>query len=308
MNKPRLHSGNRQDQAQQLRRLMMEQGRGGSLPADRGHTQVIAIASGKGGVGKTQIAANLAIALAARSYRVVLFDMDLGLANADIVLGCEVGGTWSDVLSGKRELDEILIKGPGGIDFVAGASGVAHMANLSEFERYRLLTAMREIEARYDLVVMDCGAGISQNVIGFAASADTVLVVATPEPTAVTDAYATIKSFAYEWNFNGGVGEMNSSIGLVVNMAESKREGRKTYERLAGVAARFLHLPVADYGYILRDDHVPAAVRQRQPVLLHYPRCSASTCLMASAGRLAREMGRPEAAPSLFYRVMNMFL
>ena len=99
-----------------------------------------------------------------------------------------------------------------------------------------------------------------------------------------------------------------ASIGVVVNHADSRHEGRDTFERLAGVAARFLHLPVTDFGYVLRDDHVPTAIRQRCPVLLRYPRCSASSCLMAIAAKVSREIGDPQANQSLFYRVMNMFL
>ncbi|NLX13231.1 MAG: MinD/ParA family protein [Phycisphaerales bacterium] len=295
---------NPMDQAYQLRQLM-EGPRPASPVNQRAH--IIAVASGKGGVGKTQVAVNLSIALAARNYRILLLDLDMGLANADLVLGLESTASWSDLFDGRRELDDNIISGPGGLDFVPGASGVARMAGLSEFERHQLLAAVRRLESRYDLIVLDCGAGISPNVLTFAAAADTILVVTTPEPTAITDAYAAIKAFVWEQNNRGGVGQA-AGIGLIVNMAESRREGRETFERLAGVAARFLHLPVNDYGYILRDEHVPAAVRQRHPVILHYPRCSACTCLMATAARLARELGQSQEPESLFYRVMNMFL
>ncbi len=292
------------DQAYRLRQLVSQGGPGPGRVA-RSPTHVIAVVSGKGGVGKTLIAANLSIALAARGHHVILFDMDMGLANADIVLGVEAVCTWRDVLSGRRGMDEVIVQGPGQVALVPGASGVARMANLSEFERYQLTAAMQHVEDRYDVVVLDCGAGISQNVTGFAAGADTTLVVATPEPTAVTDAYAMIKAFAQDQGYSGRSG---GSIGVIVNLADSRREGQDTFERLAEVAARFLHLPVTDCGYVLRDDHVPAAIRQRCPVILRYPRCSASTCVMASAGRLSREMGQPQADRNLFYRVMNMFL
>ena len=291
------------DQAYRLRQWVSQGGPRGDGP--RRPAQVVAVVSGKGGVGKTLIAANMSIALAARGHRVILFDMDMGLANADIVMGVEAGCTWRDVLSGRRSLDEIIVQGPGQVSLVPGASGVAHMANLSEFERHQLMAAMRHIEDRWDVVVLDCGAGISQNVVGPTAGADTILVVTTPEPTAVTDAYAMIKAFAQD---QAGSGRSGGSIGVLVNLADSRREGRDAFERLAEVAARFLHLPVTDYGYVLRDDHVPASIRQRCPVVLCYPRCAASTCVMASAARLSREMGQPETGRSLFYRVMNMFL
>jgi len=191
---------------------------------------------------------------------------------------------------------------------VPGASGIAHLANLSEFERHQLVAAMHEIESRYDVIVIDCGAGISRNVVGFGSAADTILVVATPEPTSVTDAYAMIKAFALDRGEQSFAHHPAASIGLMVNMADTRKEGRETYERLAGVAARFLHLPVTDYGYILRDEHVLSAIRARHPVILRYPHCPASTCMMASAARLSKEMGDPQAGQSLFYRVMKMFV
>ncbi len=296
---------NPMDQAYQLRQLM-EGPRPVSSTTRRAH--IIAVVSGKGGVGKTQVAVNLSIALAARNYHMLLFDLDMGLANADLVLGMESTATWSDLFGGRRELEEIIMAGPGGLDFVPGASGVARMAGLSEFERHQLLTTIQRLANRYDLIVLDCGAGISPNVLTFVAAADTILVVTTPEPTAITDAYAIIKAFVWDQNNRRGGGKNSAGIGLIVNMAESRREGRDTFERLAGVAARFLHLPVNDYGYILLDEHVPAAVRQRCPVILRYPRSPASTCLMATTARLARELGQSQEPESLFYRVMNMFL
>jgi flagellar biosynthesis protein FlhG len=295
----------RGDQASRLRQLVAGQ------PAfDQGaphSAHVVSVISGKGGVGKTLIATNLAMAMAARGHRVILFDMDMGLANADIILGVQARGTWSEVLHGQRGLDEVVIDAPGGIAFVPGSSGLAELADLSEFERHRLLAAMRQIESRYDLVILDCGAGISRNVLSFAAGADTVLVVTTPEPTALTDAYATIKVIPHICPSRPSPAEAAGGIGLIVNQAISRRESREVYERISGVAARFLHLPVSDYGYILRDDHVPHAVRERQPLLLRYPRCPASGCLMAIAVRLSREIGQPQQARSLFSRVISLF-
>jgi len=296
----------RMDQAWRLRQLMT---RGGTAPVRAPRSaHLIAVASGKGGVGKTMVSVNLAIALAARGHRVILFDMDLGLANADIMLGVEVRATWSDVISGRRSLEEVIVQAPGEIAFVPGASGVARVANLSDFERHQLCQALQQAEDCYDVVIFDCGAGISRNVISVAGEADSIVVVATPEPTSITDAYALIKVLAQDQEAGIYSGDRMGSLGLVINLAENRREGRDTFERLAGVAARFLHLAVTEYGFIVRDDHVPQAVRQRCPVLLRYPRCAASTCLMASAARLSNELGQPQPGESLFYRVMNMFV
>jgi flagellar biosynthesis protein FlhG len=297
------------DQAHRLRQMVAQ--RPAVQAPERQSTHVIAVASGKGGVGKTLVSVNLAIALAARGHRVILFDMDMGLANADIVLGVEPTCSWSDVLGGRRSFEEVIVRAPGDIAFVPGSSGVARLANLSEFERHHLTSAMARIESRYDVAVIDCGAGISRNVVGFGAAADTIMVVATPEPTAITDAYAMIKAFALDSDDGFYSREPGNSIGLLVNQVESRREARQTYERIAGVSARFLHLPVSDYGYVLRDDHVSSAVRERFPVVLRHPRCSATMCLMSTAARLSREIGAGENAKTrqgLFYRVMNMFV
>ncbi len=295
----------RADQAHRLRQLMT--GPAPSSPAASRRAHLLAVASGKGGVGKTFLAVNASIALAARGHRVVLFDVDMGLANADILLGVEPRATWADLLAGRRTLDDVLVDAPGGIGFVPGTSGVDRLANLSEFERHKLLAALRRLESECDVLVVDCGAGISHNVVTFAAAADTILVVATPEPTSITDAYAMIKTFARD-----AAGRSDAhpapTLGVVVNLADSRSEARETYDRLAGVAAQFLHIPVLDFGYILRDDHVPAAVRGCRPLILSHPRCAASACVAAAAARISRELGKPDAAPGLFYRVMNLFL
>lgn len=295
------------DQAHRLRQLVAQ---GLEPPPDaRPLAHTIAVASGKGGVGKTLVSVNLAIALAARGHRVILFDLDMGLANADIVLGMEAVWTLADVLSGRRTLDEVTLAAPGGIAFVPGSSGVSGMANLSEFERHQLLSVLHRVEHDYDVVMLDCGAGISRNVIALAAAADTLLIVATPEPTAITDAYATIKAFVLERHETRHASTAAAgSVGVVVNQAENRHEGKQVYERLASVAARFLHVPVADYGYILRDDHVSAAVRARTPLLVKYPRSSASACMLASAARLSAELGQPQPGESLLSRVMRMFV
>jgi len=296
------------DQASALRRLMRAHERASEDAAGRGPAHVIAVVSGKGGVGKTFVACNLSIALAARGHRVVLFDMDMGLANADIMLGVEPAWTWADVIRGRRTLEQVMLAGPGGIGFVPGGSGLAELANLSEFERHQLLQAIQRIESVYDVVILDCGAGISRNVVSLAGSADTILVIATPEPTSLADAYATIKTFARQRDPTGNARVEHGAVGVVVNNAATRREGRDTYERLADVAARFLHMVLVDHGYILSDEHVPIAIRYRSPVLLSYPRCAASCCLMAIAGRLSREIGGVAVQQSLFSRVMRLFL
>src|ERR1041385_2437859 len=171
------------DQAAQLRSLVRE----------RRRASVVAITSGKGGVGKSNIAVNLAIKLAAANKDVVLLDADLGLANADVLCNVDLKTNLAHVIARKHELAEVMVKAPGGFRLIGGASGLARMADLTDGDRQRLLEALAELEQTTDAILLDTGAGISPNVLAFAKAADHVMVVTTPEPTAITDAYAVIK-------------------------------------------------------------------------------------------------------------------
>src|SRR5205814_7227981 len=159
----------------------------------RARASVIAITSGKGGVGKSNIAVNLAIKLAEAGKHVVLLDADLGLANADVLCNIEVPFNLAHVIGRKKELKEVMVRAPGGFHLIGGASGLARMADLTDFDRQRLVDALGELEQQCDIILIDTGAGISPNVLSFTRAADHVLVVTTPEPTAITDAYAVVK-------------------------------------------------------------------------------------------------------------------
>jgi flagellar biosynthesis protein FlhG len=271
------------DQAEALR---------GLARAERRAT-TIAITSGKGGVGKTNLAVNLGLALADRGLSVTLLDLDLGLANADLLLNLRTRRHLGHVVSGSARLEDIVQDGPAGLRLVPGASGLERLADLSEFERHKLLHDLQSLENDCDVMLMDLGAGVSRNVLAFASAADTTLVVATPEPTAIADAYATIKLLSRKHPV--------TDIELIVNQVNSRKEARATYERLAGVASKFLSLPVTYAGYVLCDDIVPEAVRLKRPFLLHSPRSNASACIRAVAKHYARHR-RPTAHKRGFFR------
>jgi len=258
------------DQASQLRRITKQVSR----------ATVIAVTSGKGGVGKSNIAVNLAIKLASVGKRVVLMDADLGLANADVLCNIDLPSNLSHVISRKRELADVMVDGPGGFRLIGGASGLARMADLTDYDRQRLVTALAELEAQNDIILIDTGAGISPNVLSFTRCADQVLVVTTPEPTAITDAYAVIKVISRD--------APDRPLSLLINQIRSPGEGQLVYERIAKVAKQFLGVHVLDAGCVPSDPEVPNAVRRRTPFLLASPKCPASLCISQLAMRLER--------------------
>ncbi|MCK6454990.1 MAG: MinD/ParA family protein [Phycisphaerae bacterium] len=275
------------DQASELRRLVETAGaaRPGSTRHRRG--RVIAVASGKGGVGKTNVAVNLAVCLARRGRRVLLVDADLGTANADLLLNVAPRAGLAQVATGGRALADVVMRivlsgrgnaAGGSLHFVPGASGLPEVADLSAADRGRILDALAELEREFDVLVIDCGAGVSENVVAFAAAADELLVVTTPEPPAMTDAYALIKIVAGRCRC--------PMLHLLVNMVRDRGEGRAVSERISEVAARFLGRAVHPAGVLLRDDRVPDAVRRRVPLVERHAGSGTATAFSALAARL----------------------
>lgn len=275
------------DQAQTLRRWVMD--------STERRARIVAVTSGKGGVGKSNVAVNLAIRLAEMGRRVVLFDADLGTANADVLCNITPSATLAHVVAGRYALEDAMIDAPGGFRLVPGASGLAQMAALSEFERTRLVDQLHRIEADADVIIIDTGAGVGPNVLSFALAADQLLVVTTPEPTAVTDAYAVIKTITRQRD------EMD--IRLLVNMARDAEEGRQVYDRINGVCKKFLNLSPRFAGHVVSDPKVPLAVRRRRPFVLDSPGCEASMCIGQLAHRMDRHVSEPRGG-GLLHRMV----
>lgn len=265
----------------------------------RPRASVIAITSGKGGVGKSNIAVNLAIKFAAAGKDVVLLDADLGLANADVLCSVDLHANLSHVIARKRELRDVLTDAPGGFRLIGGASGLARMADLSDVDRQRLVSALAELEETTDVILIDTGAGISPNVLSFTRAADHVLVVTTPEPTAITDAYAVIKVVSREEN--------NRRISLLVNQVRNPGEGRIVHDRIARVARQFLGVTVFDAGYVMDDPQVSASVRRRMPFSITHPKCPASICVGQLASRLEQGVGYGHGSSGFFNRMSQWF-
>lgn len=232
--------------------------------------KIITVASGKGGVGKTSIAINLAIAFAKFGREVIVMDADLGLANVNIVLGVIPKFNLYNVLKGQKTLREIIVDTPQGIKIIAGASGFYQLANLEKEQKDNFVKSLEELDYA-DIVVVDTGAGVSDNVLSFVCAADEVIIVTTPEPTSITDAYGIIKSIAAR--------SPNSRLKLIVNRVSSVIEGKKVAERVINIANQFLNMRVENLGFVYEDELVRKAILRQQPFFFTDPKSRPSSCI-----------------------------
>ncbi|KPU44706.1 flagellum site-determining protein YlxH [Oxobacter pfennigii] len=263
------------DQAQNLRRHVAEYRK--RKKKNKRDIRVITVASGKGGVGKTNFSVNLAIALKEQGNDVVVLDADLGLANVDVIIGVIAKSNLYDVIFSNKGINDILINGPGGIKVVPGGSGIESLAELTESQRKILSDKFSDLKDT-DILIVDTGAGISKNILGFIAVSDEVIVVTTPEPTAITDAYSLMKVTLSHLP--------KTRINLVVNRAMTPKQGEVTYQRLSRAVKNFLNKDVNYLGYVIDDLKVRAAVMDQIPFKVAYPSCDASKCLNTIAASL----------------------
>jgi flagellar biosynthesis protein FlhG len=229
----------------------------------RSGCRVLAITGGKGGVGKTNVSVNLAIALAEAGARTLLFDADLGLANVDIVLGVAPNVTLDNVLRREAELDQAVYRGPAGMSYLPGGRGISLLANAGTLEVVRLLGQLRSLERNHDFILLDTAAGCSDSVVRFLQAADDIILVSTPEPTALLDAYGLLKAL-------GGL-RTGQKLQLLVNMVRGPEEVGSTHRGLADAATRFLDVEMGLLGALPRDRAVEDAVRTRVPLLISAP-------------------------------------
>lgn len=230
--------------------------------------KVIAVTGGKGGVGKTTVSANLAVALAERGRRVLVLDADLGLANIDVLLGLQPRFNLSHVLTGERTLDEVIVEGPKGVRIVPASSGVRQMANLGSLEHAGLIRAFSELSHDLDVLLVDTAAGIHDSVLTFARAAQHVLVVVCDEPASLTDAYALIKVLSRDQNVR--------RFRVLANQTRTLGEGRELYEKLVRVCDRFLDVTLEYAGAIPHDEFVRRAIQRQAAVVEAYPGCVAT--------------------------------
>ncbi|TGK00743.1 MinD/ParA family protein [Leptospira semungkisensis] len=258
------------DQATQLRKLTEGNTSLKLVSSTKPMTKIIAIASGKGGVGKSTISVNLAISMAKAGQKVLVFDGDLGLANVNVILGIIPKYNLYHVVKGHKSLKDIIIQAPEGVDIIAGASGYSQLANLNDSQRNNLIKGFADLDS-YDYMIIDTGAGISSNVIGLTLPADDVIVVTTPEPTAITDSYGLIKAIVSQ--------SRDKNLKMVVNRVRSAIEGKKVADRVIDISGQFLEVRVENLGFIFQDDEVEKSIREQKPYIIHSPKSKASACL-----------------------------
>jgi len=261
-------------------------------PSGRPRRRIVAVTSGKGGVGKTNIVTNLAIALARQGIRVLVVDGDLGLANVDLLLGIAPQYDLQDVILGSRSVSDIVLEGPDGIRILPASSGVEELANLDEYRTEVLIRSLADLEREVDLILIDCPSGIGRNAVSLAQVADPILVVTTPEPTAFSDAYAMIKVLSRR--------SLRCVPALVVNEAASDEEATAVARRVGSVAKRFLNLEIEYWGAILADESVPKSVLRQEPFLSTYPYSPAAAGVYQLARRVLGMTPKdtaPEAGP-----------
>jgi flagellar biosynthesis protein FlhG len=258
-------------------------------------TRIIAGSSGKGGVGKTNIAINMALAYAQLGKKVVVMDADLGLANVNVVLGIIPKYNLYHLIRKQKKMKEIIQETSYGIQIVAGASGFSKIANLTEDERNSFIGELSELSAA-DVLIIDTGAGVSNNVLSFIAAADDAIIVTTPEPTAITDAYGIIKIIATE------IDNLNLGLKLIVNRVHSVTEGKKVAQRVINIAGQFLNLKVDYLGFVYDDDLVHNAVVKQKPFLMMDSKGKASMCIRYIVGRLENVEYRNGSGVTRFLR------
>ena len=272
-------------QAQNLREFVRK---------SQGRARIIAVTSGKGGVGKTSTSVNLALCLAAKGSKVALIDADLGLANVEVLLGLNSLYNLQHVIDGEKSITQILVRGPGGIHVVPGSSGLAKLADLSEAARANILNGLEELQARFDFIIIDTMAGIGLNAVAFVVAADEVILVTTPEPSSIVDAYAMIKTIHNKRD--------DAVIRLLVNMVLNSKQASAVSGKLSGVTQQYLGRSLSYLGYLPRDPHVSQAVMQSAPFSTRYPQAPVTKCLQDIAMRVISQRAAAQHSGKGFFK------
>lgn len=282
------------DQASRLREMAQK-----NLVKNESFARVIAVTSGKGGVGKTSFTSNLAIELAGLGKKVVVLDADLGLANTDIMLGLNPKYNLSHVVRGQKSLKEVIVDVGGDFKLIPASSGVSELADLNEYEMQRIVSEFTAVDKDTDIFLIDTAAGIAKNVINFLTASDEVILFSTKEPTSITDAYALVKTLVHA--------KRDAKIKLVVNMCNSAEEAKKIADKLCNVCLKFLGVDIQYIGHVLADASVSQAIVRRNPLVKMAPHSKAAKCIKALSRKIAGDDVNYAKRKSFFEKLSGVF-
>lgn len=284
------------DQAERLRNIIKKQ----DLPEmKKPVAKVITVTSGKGGVGKSSISVNLAIQLSRMGKRVVIFDADFGLANIEIMLGLHPKFNLADMMYRGKSLNDIIMYGPENVGFISGGSGIQELANLSRDQVITLIQKLSELDDYADVIIVDTGAGISDTVLEFVAASEEVLLVATPEPTSITDAYALLKTL----NKKASYRPEKTVVKMIANQVHGNRDAKELFEKLGLVVSKFLDIEVEYLGSVPYDHNMQKAIMKQSPISILDPLSNTARALNKIANQLEQNMEQEEE----HYGIVKLF-
>lgn len=282
------------DQASQLRALQNTfRGKIPPNPARKSGPRTIAITSGKGGVGKTNVCLNLGIAIAQKGKKVLLLDADLNLGNLDVLLGMSPQYTLRNVIAGQMKLEQVLVEGPEGIKVIPASSGALELTEVDSFMRQQIINELSELKEPFDFLLIDTPAGIGHHVFDFINYSQQTLVLTTPEPTAIIDAYAVIKLL---WQRR----QSNAAVHLVINNVTDKTSAEEVYQKLNLVTQRFLNKKINEWTFIEYDQRIPTSVQEQQPFLTLFPDSDATRAIFSLREKLLAPAHRTPAVQTEF--------
>lgn len=288
------------DQASRLRKMFDSEKTEPEKENYSSASRVIAVASGKGGVGKTNVSVNLGVALQKMDKKVLLLDADMGMANVDVLIGVTPRYNLSHVLENKCEIEDALISGPENLTILPGSSGIDDFINMNMYKIKQLLKLSSHLEENYDIIIIDIGAGAHKSVVNFIKASDEVIVVLTPEPTAIMDAYSLIKILSKN--------KIKPKLNLIVNQVDNDKEGDEVSKRIGNVIKDYLNLDISITSYIPYDNSLREAVKKQKPIVDLYPRSRAGKAFTKTAGQLIdKDIGNNAGMQSFVNKVLGFF-
>ncbi|HHW67374.1 MAG: flagellar biosynthesis protein FlhG [Epulopiscium sp.] len=292
------------DQAENLRKIIHGNNQFKNEVSKARSARVITITSGKGGVGKSNVAVNLAVQLRKIGKKVVIIDADFGLANIEVILGIVPQYTISDVMNGKKVITDVMTEGPLNIKFISGGSGVQDLIRLNESQLSYFIKNLYLLDKMADFILIDTGAGLTDPVLSFSRAADEIILVTTPEPTSITDAYALVKTLSIQNS------KSIPNIKLLVNRVDDEEEGKEIYLKLKQVSKRFLGIEIEELGYIPYDRALVKSVKLQEPVSISFPKSEVSRAFEDVSNKIANIDSVDKTGSgftSFVKRLMNIF-